>query len=60
MHLDYPQKTNELYLLNRQNIEEIATGILEERMPAVLNSPCAVNINGLPNKNTDLIFSIIF
>lgn len=54
MHLDYPQKNNGLYLLNRQNIEEIATGILEERMPAVLNSPCAVNIKWLAEEEYGL------
>lgn len=54
MHLDYPQKTNGLYLLNRQNIEEIETGILEEHMPAVLNSPCAVNIKWLAEEEYGL------
>ena len=54
MHLDYPQKSNGLYLLNRQNIEEIATGILEEHMPAVLNSPCAVNIKWLAEEEYGL------
>lgn len=48
------KKTNGLYLLNRQNIEEIATGILEERMPTVLNSPCAVNIKCLAEEKYGL------
>ncbi|MCL2567952.1 MAG: ImmA/IrrE family metallo-endopeptidase [Oscillospiraceae bacterium] len=44
MQLSYPQKGNGLYVLNRDQIDQIATMILEEYMPNVLACPQSVDI----------------
>lgn len=54
MHLNYPQKANGLYLLKRNDIEEIATGVLKEHMPDVLNTPKAVDVNWLAEEEYGL------
>ena len=44
MDLHYPQKSNGLYILSRNQIDDIATMALREYMPAVLEYPQPVDI----------------
>lgn len=45
MHLDYSQKKSGLYVLGRNDIEDIARGILSEHMPEALAKPQPVDIS---------------
>lgn len=47
MELKYPQKSNGLYFLKKENIEEIATLVLKEYSPLNLEYPQALNTIGL-------------
>lgn len=44
MHLDYPMKPNGMYVLSREDIEQIAHDVLTEFMPEVLKAPRPLDI----------------
>ncbi|MBQ2634159.1 MAG: ImmA/IrrE family metallo-endopeptidase [Oscillospiraceae bacterium] len=47
MRLNYRQQNNGMFILGRNEIELIATGVLREFAPQNLNSPMALNISAL-------------
>ena len=55
MHLNYPQKSNGLYILSRDNIDDIATRVLTEYMPTVLKHPSPVDIKHLAEEEYGLL-----
>lgn len=58
MQLDFPRKKSGLYILNKVNIENIATMFLQEYSPSVLMTPKAVNIEFLAEEHLDLTIQI--
>lgn len=54
MHLDYPQKESGLYVLSRNDIEDIAYGVLSEHMPIALSKPQPVDIQWLAEEEYGL------
>ena len=55
MHLGYKQKNNGMYILRRSDMDDIATMILNEYMPQVLESPAPVNVRCLAEENYGLL-----
>ena len=47
MQLNYSQKNNGQYILNRYDIDEIATMFLKEYVPMSLQTPQTVNIEAI-------------
>ncbi len=47
MELRYPCKANGMYVISKNQMDDIATMILEEYMPSVLENPQPVNIENL-------------
>jgi hypothetical protein len=47
MELNYPQKANGMYILRREQMDDIAHKLLQEYMPSVLERPAPVDIDAL-------------
>lgn len=47
MELRYPQKPNGMYILSKEQLDDVAQMVLKEYMPTVLEQPCAVDIDRL-------------
>ena len=47
MELNYPQQPNGMYVLNGNDLEHIATGVLSEFFPHNLDYPLPLNTNAL-------------
>lgn len=45
MRLNYPQYDNGMFILNKSDFDNIASMILKEYLPDVINKPCVVDIN---------------
>ena len=55
MHLNYRQKENGMYILSRDDMDEIAKMILDKYMPQVLNNPVSVNTSYLAEEYYGLL-----
>ncbi len=47
MQLDYPQKANGMYILQKEQMDDIAKMVLGEYAPHNLRYPCVVDISGI-------------
>jgi Zn-dependent peptidase ImmA (M78 family) len=47
MQLDYPQKANGMYIIRKEQMDDIAEMVLSEYAPRSLCYPCAVDISGI-------------
>jgi Zn-dependent peptidase ImmA (M78 family) len=56
MQLEYPQRNDGMYILKRTDFDNIATSILKEYMPHVLESPQKTPINYLAEEELFLSF----
>ena len=45
MELNYPQRTDGMYILSRSDIDEIASSLLKDFSPRNLEYPIAVDVN---------------